>query len=260
MFGFETYLIEPEELRETPARRLATDRRVADLEATKNRASGAEAILAAGNAVEKTRAVLRERYGVPNAHIAVEDVFNGKGKTKCVLRAARSDETTATTRAFGSPEKTTSRREARSRRSRRDRSSPVDENGRCRSTRSNARRIRFRRSETASRGRVRLSANVLPVRGPVRPAERRAPVRRPTSRDRGIMFWRSPGLVQASPVEVRLFGDRDDRAIFASVPTSYGAHPEARSEQRRDASALSRSTGSAVAMTSTLRFRVGSEA
>ena len=67
-------------------------------------------------------------------------------------------------------------------------------------------------------------------------AERRAPARRPTSRDSGIMFWRSPGLVQASPVEVRLFADRDDRAIFASVPTSRGARPEARSEQQRDAS------------------------
>ena len=44
--------------------------------------------------------------------------------------------------------------------------------------------------------------------------------------------------MQASPVEVRLFADRDDRAIFASVPTSRGARPEARSEQQRDASEL----------------------
>ena len=64
--GFETYLIEPEELRETLARTLATNRQVADLEATKNRAPGAKAI-AAGNAVEKTRVTLREHYGVPDS-------------------------------------------------------------------------------------------------------------------------------------------------------------------------------------------------
>jgi translation initiation factor 2D len=80
--GFETYLIEPEELRETLARTLATNCQVADLEATKNRAPGAKAIVAAGNAVEKTRVTLREHYGVPDANIVTKDVFNGKGKNK----------------------------------------------------------------------------------------------------------------------------------------------------------------------------------
>ena len=82
VLGFETYLIEPEELRETLARTLATNCQVADLEATKNRASGAKAIVAAGNAVEKTRVVLREHYGVPDSNIVTKDVFNGKGKNK----------------------------------------------------------------------------------------------------------------------------------------------------------------------------------
>ena len=80
--GFETYLIEPEELRETLARTLATNCQAADLEATKNRAPGAKAIVAAGNAVEKTRVTLREHYGVPDACIVTKDVFNGKGKNK----------------------------------------------------------------------------------------------------------------------------------------------------------------------------------
>ena len=80
--GFETYLIEPEELRETLARTLATNCQVADLEATKNRAPGAKAIVAAGNAVEKTRVTLREHYGVPDSCIVTKDVFNGKGKNK----------------------------------------------------------------------------------------------------------------------------------------------------------------------------------
>ena len=82
VFGFETYLIEAEELRETLARKLATNCQAAELEATKNRAPGSKAVVAAGNAVEKTRAVLREHYGVPDAHIAVKDVFNGKGRNK----------------------------------------------------------------------------------------------------------------------------------------------------------------------------------
>ena len=82
VLGFETYLIEPEELRETLARTLATNCQVADLEATKNRAPGAKAIVAAGNAVEKTRVTLREHYGVPDANIVTKDVFNGKGKNK----------------------------------------------------------------------------------------------------------------------------------------------------------------------------------
>ena len=82
VLGFETYLIEPEELRETLARTLATNCQVADLEATKNRAPGAKAIVAAGNAVEKTRVTLREHYGVPDACIVTKDVFNGKGKNK----------------------------------------------------------------------------------------------------------------------------------------------------------------------------------
>ena len=82
VLGFETYLIDAEELRETLARVLATNCRVEELEATKNRAPGAKAVVAAGNAVEKTSAALRTHYGVPAVHVATKDVFNGKGKNK----------------------------------------------------------------------------------------------------------------------------------------------------------------------------------
>ena len=82
VFGFETYLIDAESLRETLARVLATNCRVEELEATKNRAPGAKAVVAAGNAVEKTSAALRTHYGVPAVHVATKDVFNGKGKNK----------------------------------------------------------------------------------------------------------------------------------------------------------------------------------
>jgi hypothetical protein len=81
VFGFETYLIDAEELRETLARVLATNCRVEELEATKNR-STAKAVVAAGNAVEKTSAALRTHYGVPAGNVATKDVFNGKGKNK----------------------------------------------------------------------------------------------------------------------------------------------------------------------------------
>ena len=82
VFGFETYLIDAEELRETLARVLATNCRVEELEATKNRAPGAKSVVAAGNAVEKTRAALQTHYGVPAVYVATKDVFNGKGKNK----------------------------------------------------------------------------------------------------------------------------------------------------------------------------------
>ena len=82
VLGFETYLIDAEELRETLARVLATNCRVEELEATKNRAPGAKAVVAAGNAVEKTSAALLTHYGVPAVHVATKDVFNGKGKNK----------------------------------------------------------------------------------------------------------------------------------------------------------------------------------
>jgi hypothetical protein len=61
---------------------LATNCRVEELEATKNRAPGAKAVVAAGNAVEKTSAALRTHYGVPAGNVATKDVFNGKGKNK----------------------------------------------------------------------------------------------------------------------------------------------------------------------------------
>jgi translation initiation factor 2D len=82
VFGFETYLIDAEELRETLARVLATNCRVEELEATKNRAPGAKAVVAAGNAVEKTSFALLTHYGVPAVHVATKDVFKGKGKNK----------------------------------------------------------------------------------------------------------------------------------------------------------------------------------
>ena len=81
VLGFETYLIDAEELRETLARVLATNCRVEELEATKNRSTG-KAVVAAGNAVEKTSAALRTHYGVPAVHVATKDVFKGKGKNK----------------------------------------------------------------------------------------------------------------------------------------------------------------------------------
>ena len=82
VFGFETYLIDPEELRETLANKLAANCAVTDIEATKNRAAGSKEIVCSGNAVEKTCVVLNKHYQGPVSNLKPKDLFKGKGKNK----------------------------------------------------------------------------------------------------------------------------------------------------------------------------------
>tara|TARA_B110000503_G_scaffold142907_1_gene241580 strand:- start:663 stop:2585 length:1923 start_codon:yes stop_codon:yes gene_type:complete len=81
VFGFEQYLIEAEELRETLATKLATHCTVCDVGATKN-AKALKEVVASGNAVEKVAGILENVYGVPRMNVATKDLFKGKGKNK----------------------------------------------------------------------------------------------------------------------------------------------------------------------------------
>jgi translation initiation factor 2D len=91
VWGFETYLIDAEELRETLGRALATACSVAEAAeggGTKKGGgggSGGEApreVVCGGNGVEKAAGVLANHYGVPKALIEASDALKGKGKNK----------------------------------------------------------------------------------------------------------------------------------------------------------------------------------
>ena len=78
VWGYETYHVDPEELRETLGVKLATACAVGEVEGAKN--AKLREVIAAGNAVEKVVKILTEHYGVPAKLIAAKDKFAGKGK------------------------------------------------------------------------------------------------------------------------------------------------------------------------------------
>ena len=80
VWGYETYHIDPEELRETLGVKLATACAVGEVEGAKN--AKLREVTAAGNAVEKVVKILTEHYGVPAKLIAAKDKFAGKGKNR----------------------------------------------------------------------------------------------------------------------------------------------------------------------------------
>ena len=80
VWGYETYFIDPEELRETLGAKLATACAVGEVEGAKN--AKLREVTAAGNAVEKVVKILTEHYGVPAKLIAAKDKFAGKGKNR----------------------------------------------------------------------------------------------------------------------------------------------------------------------------------
>jgi hypothetical protein len=92
VWGFETYLIDAEELRETLGRALATACSVAEAAEGGGAkggsgwsGSGGEApreVVCGGNGVEKAAGVLANHYGVPKALIEANDALKGKGKNK----------------------------------------------------------------------------------------------------------------------------------------------------------------------------------
>ena len=78
--GFETYLIDPDELSATLSTKLATACATAELEGANNK--GKMEVVAQGNAVEKVTRILAEHYSVPSRLVHSHDKLKGKGKNK----------------------------------------------------------------------------------------------------------------------------------------------------------------------------------